>query len=81
MISDLGFGPIPDLPGALCAEVDPELFFPPAGANNAAAKKVCQRCPVREDCLNTALAHGDRHGIWGGLSERQRRAIEKGGAA
>lgn len=70
-----GFGPIPDLPGALCAETDPELFFPIKGSANKAAKAICARCDVRADCLTEALTHGDRYGVWGGLSEHERRPL------
>ena len=65
---------------ALCAEVDPEIFFPQSndGHNPGAdAKRVCMECRVRAQCLEYALARKERHGIWGGLSERQRRVIER----
>ena len=54
----------------LCAEVDPDLWFPETGESNREAKAVCRRCPVRDDCLDYALAHDERFGIWGGTSER-----------
>lgn len=60
---------------AVCASVDPELFFPEKGGSTRAATRICQTCPVINECLQTALDHGDRHGIWGGTSEHQRRAI------
>jgi WhiB family redox-sensing transcriptional regulator len=63
---------------ALCAQVDPELFYPEKGGSTAEAKSVCQRCEVREDCLQDALDHDDRFGIWGGLSERERRKLRPG---
>ena len=73
---------IPDLPGALCAQTDPELFFPEhssgvPGGSVKAAKAVCARCPVRDECLEYALAHHIRDGIWAGLSPKQRRALQK----
>lgn len=60
---------------ALCAETDPQIFFPEAGGSTRAAKKVCASCPVRVECLEYALAHKDAFGIWGGVSERDRRKI------
>lgn len=52
-----------------------ELFFPERGASTREAKAVCRSCPVREDCLEYALATGEKFGIWGGLGERERRRI------
>ncbi len=62
---------------ALCAEVDPALFFPKKGGSTRDAMGICGRCEVRETCLEYALDHGERHGIWGGKSERDRRKIER----
>lgn len=59
-----------------CAEVDPEIFFPEKGGNVKPAKKVCSGCEVREQCLEYALKHGIRPGIWGGMSERERRRLK-----
>lgn len=64
--------------GALCAQTDPEIFFPEQGASSRSAKRVCMACPVRADCLAHALAVGERYGIWGGLSERERRQERRG---
>lgn len=58
---------------ALCAQTDPEAFFPEKGESPRAAKKVCQACPVRLQCLQFAVDHNQRFGIWGGLSARERR--------
>jgi WhiB family redox-sensing transcriptional regulator len=58
---------------ALCKEVDAELFFPYKGENCAAAKQVCGLCEVSAQCLNYAIAHQERVGVWGGMSERERR--------
>ena len=69
-----------DLSGALCAQVDPELFWPSKGGPTKAAKQVCAQCPVREACLEAALAltmDEDRSGIWGGTTERERRRIRQ----
>lgn len=60
---------------ANCHRVDPVLFFPDRGASTREAKAVCNACEVREECLEYALAHGEKFGIWGGKSERERRTM------
>lgn len=60
---------------ALCAQTDPEAFFPEKGGSTREAKAVCRRCPVQAECIDEALANEERFGIWGGLSERERRKI------
>lgn len=62
---------------ANCMGVDPELFFPERGASTREAKEVCRGCVVRDDCLEYALANGEKFGIWGGLSERERRKVRR----
>ena len=62
---------------ALCAQTDPEAFFPEKGGSTREAKKVCVACEVRAECLEYALAHDERFGIWGGLSERERRKLKR----
>lgn len=62
---------------ALCAEVDPELFFPEKGQPNVPAKRVCMGCEVRTECLEDALDNDERFGVWGGKSERERRKIKR----
>ncbi len=62
---------------ALCAQTDPEAFFPEKGGSTREAKKVCLSCDVRVDCLEYALGSDERFGIWGGLSERERRRLKK----
>lgn len=62
---------------ALCAQTDPEAFFPEKGGTTAPGKSLCRRCPVRAECLDYALEHDERFGIWGGLSERERRQLKK----
>jgi WhiB family transcriptional regulator, redox-sensing transcriptional regulator len=62
---------------ALCAQTDPEAFFPEKGGSTREAKKVCLSCDVRAQCLEYALANDERFGIWGGLSERERRRLKK----
>lgn len=66
---------------SLCAQTDPEAFFPPAGGSTKEAKKVCQNCEVRPECLEAALANDERFGLWGGVSERDRRKIKKAGTS
>jgi WhiB family transcriptional regulator, redox-sensing transcriptional regulator len=61
---------------ALCAQTDPEAFFPEKGGSTREAKKVCQTCEVRDECLEAALMNDERFGIWGGLSERERRKLK-----
>ncbi|TGZ12391.1 transcriptional regulator WhiB [Streptomyces sp. S816] len=65
-----------------CKEEDPELFFPigstgPALLQIEEAKSVCRRCPVIERCLQWALETGQPHGVWGGMSEDERRLMKR----
>jgi WhiB family redox-sensing transcriptional regulator len=62
---------------ANCLGVDPDLFFPERGASTREAKSVCRSCEVRLECLEYALNHGEKFGIWGGLSERERRRVRR----
>ncbi|WP_084486048.1 WhiB family transcriptional regulator [Humibacter albus] len=62
---------------ALCAQTDPEAFFPEKGGSTRDAKKICESCEVRAQCLEYALQNDERFGIWGGLSERERRKLRK----
>jgi WhiB family redox-sensing transcriptional regulator len=62
---------------ALCSQTDPEAFFPEKGGSTREAKKICTGCEVRGECLEYALEHDERFGIWGGLSERERRRLKK----
>jgi WhiB family redox-sensing transcriptional regulator len=62
---------------ALCAQTDPEAFFPEKGGSTREAKRICQACAVRDECLEYALEHDERFGIWGGLSERERRRLKR----
>lgn len=61
---------------ALCAETDPETFFPEQGGSTREAKRVCMACEVRATCLQAALDRDERFGIWGGYSERERRRMK-----
>ncbi len=62
---------------ALCAQTDPEAFFPEKGGSTREAKRICAGCEVRAECLEYALAQDERFGIWGGLSERERRKLKR----
>ena len=62
---------------ANCLGVDPDLFFPERGASTREAKEVCRGCVVRNDCLEYALDNGEKFGIRGGLSERERRRLRR----
>jgi WhiB family redox-sensing transcriptional regulator len=67
---------------AACLTEDPELFFPigntgPALLQIEDAKRVCARCEVRDKCLQWALDAGQDHGVWGGMSEDERRALKR----
>ncbi|WP_306999026.1 WhiB family transcriptional regulator [Amycolatopsis thermophila] len=62
---------------ALCKETDPEAFFPDKGGSTREAKRICHSCEVRGECLQYALDNDERFGIWGGLSERERRKLKK----
>jgi WhiB family redox-sensing transcriptional regulator len=66
---------------ANCLGVDPDLFFPERGVSTREAKEVCRGCVVRAECLDYALANGEKFGIWGGLSERERRTVRRARAA
>ncbi|MDO4910279.1 MAG: WhiB family transcriptional regulator [Corynebacterium sp.] len=61
---------------ALCAQTDPEAFFPDKGGSTREAKRICAACGVRDECLEFALQNDERFGIWGGLSERERKKLE-----
>lgn len=62
----------------ICAQVDPDLWFPEKGSRTREAKQVCMGCPVQEKCLKYALERGERFGIWGGYSERERSRMARG---
>ena len=62
---------------ANCLGVDPDLFFPERGASTREAKAVCRRCEVIDTCLKWAIETGQDAGVWGGLSEDERRALKR----
>jgi WhiB family redox-sensing transcriptional regulator len=67
--------PPPWMADAVCASTDPDAFFPEKGGSTREAKQICAGCPVQVECLDYALANEERFGIWGGVSERDRRRI------
>jgi WhiB family redox-sensing transcriptional regulator len=74
---DLDPNPLSWQTDSLCAQTDPEAFFPEKGGSTRDAKKICSSCEVRTRCLEYALENDERFGIWGGLSERERRKLRK----
>jgi WhiB family transcriptional regulator, redox-sensing transcriptional regulator len=60
-----------------CRGTDPDVFFPDRGESLEPAKRICGECVVRDECLEHALANGERFGVWGGTSERERRRIRR----
>ncbi len=62
---------------ALCSQTDPEAFFPEKGGSTRDAKRICTSCDVKSECLEYALQNDERFGIWGGLSERERRKLKR----
>jgi WhiB family transcriptional regulator, redox-sensing transcriptional regulator len=73
-----GFGRVSEWRlSALCAETDPEAFFPELGGSPRAAKAVCAQCSVRAECLEFAIANDERFGVWGGTTEKERRQLRR----
>lgn len=62
---------------AACLNMDDAAFYPEKGGSTREAKKVCRRCPVQAECLEWALATNEQHGIWGGLSDRERDKLKR----
>ncbi|MBW3602015.1 MAG: WhiB family transcriptional regulator [Actinobacteria bacterium] len=62
---------------AKCLDAEPDTFFPEKGGSTREAKRICAQCEVRNECLEYALANEERFGIWGGLSERERRKLKR----
>ena len=60
---------------AACRGTDLDLFFPGRGESAGPARQVCAACPVRQPCLDYAISNRITHGIWGGLTELERRAL------
>jgi WhiB family redox-sensing transcriptional regulator len=62
---------------ANCRGADPDLFFPERGASTRTAKSICRQCSVQAACLEFAIVSSEKFGIWGGMSERERRRIRR----
>lgn len=60
-----------------CRDAEVDLWFVERGESSAPAREICARCPVADRCLEYALAHHIKHGIWGGLTERERRRMAR----
>ena len=76
-VDDPGDGALSWQSDALCSQTDPEAFFPEKGGSTRDAKRICTSCDVRAQCLEYALQNDERFGIWGGLSERERRKLKR----
>lgn len=74
-------GDYPTFEAALCAQTDPEAFFPDKGGRATVAKRLCLACEHVADCRTWALEHDERFGVWGGTTERERRKLKRGQAA
>lgn len=75
LLSDIATHP-PFMDGTeLCAQADPDTWFPEKGGSARQAKQICASCPLRQPCLEYALANGEQFGIWGGSSLREREAM------
>ena len=75
LIEALNTGPLEWQNYANCLGADADLFFPERGSSTRKAKAICAECEVKIECLEFALEKGERFGIWGGLSERERRRV------
>ena len=62
---------------ANCRGADADLFFPERGASTRKAKAICNACDVKGECLDFAIVQGEKFGIWGGMSERERRRVRR----
>lgn len=71
------FEELPWADQARCLEAEPDTFFPEKGGSTREAKRICSTCEVTQECLEYALANDERFGIWGGLSERERRRVKR----
>lgn len=65
---------------ALCAQTDPELFFPEKGGSTRLAKRICAQCEAQSECRQYALDNDERYGIWGGLSAEERETLRRAAA-
>lgn len=67
----------PEWTAALCAQVDPEQWFPEKGESNRVPRWLCGRCPIQADCLAWAIATDERYGVWGGSTPAERLAARR----
>lgn len=63
--------------GALCAQTDPDIFYPEKGGSVREAKALCRQCPITQRCLEEALANREVYGIWGAMTSRERHRLIK----
>ena len=77
IIDELIGGMPPWTEEANCKGADADVFFPERGASTRKAKSICRACTVQDDCLEFAIENSEKFGIWGGLSERERRRIKR----
>lgn len=59
----------------ICQTTDPAIFYPEPGDSDTTARKICAGCPVRRTCLDHALTKPEWHGVWGGISQNERRRL------
>ena len=77
LIEALAIGELSWQDYANCRGADADLFFPERGASTRKAKAICNACDVKEECLDCAIVQGEKFGIWGGMSERERRRVRR----
>ena len=77
LIEALAIGELSWQDYANCRGADADLFFPERGASTRKAKAICNECEVRGECLDFAIVNGEKFGIWGGMSERERRRVRR----
>ena len=65
-------------PRGACLGLDPGIFLPERGESTARAKAICAGCPIQAECLDFALEHDQRVGVWGGLAAKERRRLRRG---
>ncbi len=70
-------GSLPWAKQAKCLQAEPDTFFPEKGGSTREAKRICALCEVRAECLEYALENDEHFGIWGGMSERERRRLKR----
>lgn len=61
----------------VCRTVDPDMWFPEPPNSGFQAKKLCVRCPVKDECLDYAMTNNEKFGVWGGLSAHERKKLRR----